>query len=251
MKIDLLTSKLKKNILSPFSYCLLSLRNKLPIESINIGKVSNPVVRQWAQNLGIGAFFSVSKLSEKIGPAIIKISDYKNFQHFSEVFNGKSSISYYNRLCLKKGYSFISLSRNNYIDDIYDINTSATIRQGRRMSSSYSIKVENYPEEDNYKYYGVIDANGKLVAYADTVDLNEVIIIYKILGHKDFLKDNIMYFLVYNVIKSIFEIHFNSNNRLKYLMYDSFFMNSEGLKFFKHRCGFKAYHIKWKTTEDN
>ena len=50
----------------------------------------------------------------------------------------------YARKARRKGYKFLEIDRNNYINDIYKINTSSLFRQGRKMSESYLKKVDNY-----------------------------------------------------------------------------------------------------------
>jgi hypothetical protein len=61
------------------------------------------------------------------------------------------------------------------------------------------------------------------------------------MGHQEFMKDGLMYLLATEVIGSI--IH--QKSLVKYVMYDTFFGASDGLKMYKKRLGFNPYKVNW------
>jgi len=64
-----------------------------------------------------------------------------------------------------------------------------------------------------------------------------------LLGHKKFLNDGIMYLMLVELNKLIFNEYKKSG--YKYIRYDTFFGASDGLKMFKQKLGFKPYKVKW------
>jgi len=147
--------------------------------------------------------------------------------------NGKNSPCYFSRKALRFGYVFSEINRNGYLEDINKINLSAPYRQGKRMEESYVDPVKEY----DCLCYGVL-MDGKLVAYGEINQSNEIAVINKILGHFDYLKDGIMYLLLVGTIKRLWHNH-------KWIMYDSMIFNSVGMKLFKKRFNFENWRVKW------
>ena len=181
--------------------------------------------------------------NKSLGVSLIDLYKYESFENYYKSINGKNSAAYYARKALKRSYQFLEIDRNNYIDDIYEINTSAEIRQGRKMSESYLKKIEKYTNESNYRYFGVIDKNGKLVSYCNIGFYGEFSLISTLLGHKNYLNDGIMYLMLIEFIRLMFDEYKNKGYR--FIMYDTFFGASEGLKKFKQKIGFNSYRVKW------
>jgi len=176
--------------------------------------------------------------------ALIDLNLYKDFEEYYKSINGKNSAAYYSRKAKKREYKFLEIDRNNYIDDIYEINTSIDIRQGQKMANSYLTKVKSYRNEPNYRYFGVVDQNGKLRSYCNVAFYGEFALIVTLLGHKKYLNDGIMYFMLVELSRLIFNEYKSQGYR--YIMYDTFFGASDGLKKFKTKLGFKPYKVKWK-----
>ena len=182
--------------------------------------------------------------NKTIGVGLIDLNEYDSFQEYHKVVNKKNYGAYYARRAQRKGYRFIEIDRNDYIDDIYEINTSAEFRQGKKMSEGYLTKVEYYEKEPGYKYYGIVNEEGKLVAYCNIPFFGEFTLLSVLLGHDKYLKDRIMYFMIYELVKVMFEVY--KEQGYKYIMYDTFFGASEGLQQFKRKIGFKPYKVKWR-----
>ena len=182
--------------------------------------------------------------NKTIGVALIDLNLYKNFDDYYKSINGKNSAAYYSRKATKREYKFVEIDRNDFLDDIYEINTSSTHRQGREMSSGYLKKQESYRNELNYRYFGVINGGGNLVSYCNIGFYGEFALVVTLLGHAKYLNDGIMYLMMIEVNKIIFNDY--KQNGYKYIMYDTFFGASDGLKKFKQKLGYKSYKVKWK-----
>ena len=182
--------------------------------------------------------------NKSLGVALIDLSRYQTFDEYYASINGKNSAAYYARKAANRGYKFIEIDRNGYVDDIYEINTSARVRQGREMSSGYLKKQISYTDEPHYRYFGVVDNKGKLVAYCNIGFFGEFVLVSKLLGHKKFLNDGIMYLMMVELNKIVF-IEYRGQG-YRYIMYDTFFGASQGLQKFKKKLGYKPYRVVWK-----
>lgn len=116
--------------------------------------------------------------------------------------------------------------------DIININNSNKNRQGKELPEYMSDTGAYMGAFGNKKLHGIFK-DDRLIAYADVVQYDEVWVIGPFMGHKDYLKEGIMY-------------HLFDNFALKYpLMYDTFLGNSEGLTKFKKKLGFEEYNAQW------
>lgn len=181
--------------------------------------------------------------NKTLGVALIDLEKYISFDEYYTSINGKNSAAYYSRKASKREYKFIEIDRNKYIGDIHNINTSSEMRQGRIMSTGYLTKMESYKDDSNYKYYGIINKNKMLVSYCNVGFYGEFSLVVSLLGHKKYLNDGIMYLMMTEVNKMMFNEY--KGNGYKYIMYDTFFGASDGLKKFKTKLGYKAYKVKW------
>jgi hypothetical protein len=151
------------------------------------------------------------------------------------------------RRAIKLGYTFGPLDFNNHLDDIYEINTSKSERQGRAMTESYLARPQ--PERpgpellcDRHRpaKFGVF-LEGKLVAYTFINHSGEMISFSTILGHGDHMDDGIMNLLVFEVVK-----WYQERSRIRYAMYFLNDSGTAGLQFFKRKMGFAGYNVRWE-----
>ena len=84
----------------------------------------------------------------------------------------------------------------------------------------------------------------KLVSYCNIAFYGEFVLVVALLGHKKYLNDGIMYLMMIEVNKILFEEY--KPKGYKYVMYDTFFGASKGLKNFKKKLGYKPYRVKWE-----
>jgi hypothetical protein len=182
--------------------------------------------------------------NKTLGVELLDLQMFDDFEHYLKCINGKNSAAYYRRKALSKGYTFTDIDRNQYINDIYEINSSRETRQGRQMHPAYFEKPTQYIDEHNWLYCGVLNSSGKLVAYLNLQIANEVAVVRTLLGHGDFLNDGIMYLLLVEAARRIYEL-----GGYRYLMYDMYFGSSAGLRLFKDKLGFRPYWVHWQTAQ--
>jgi hypothetical protein len=156
-------------------------------------------------------------------------------------------IQYDVKKALKRGYRFNHFTAEEYLgylDDIYAIHLSSVSRQNKSMTDSYTDKnkVREFCKGKS-QFWGVFNINNELCAYAYTPVIGDVILINRIIGHQEVLKDGVMYLLVQEIVSHFCE---TTEYQYKWFMYDSFLGTSDGLTRYKSKLGFKPYNVKWK-----
>lgn len=145
----------------------------------------------------------------------------------------------------RRGYYFQPIQPHLLTDDLYAINTSATHRQGRQMSAGYQTPPPTDPLPDypcsrhGVHAYGVFSAESRLVAYSFIYRAGDLALVSQILGHADYLKDEVMYLLLEGVVDH------ESGPDGGLLVYNRYDSGTDGLRFFKDRCGFERTRVEW------
>ena len=173
----------------------------------------------------------------------------KTKEEYEVQISGKNSVKYYSKRCSKLGYFTDYFIKNKYLDDMYEINVSSDSRQGRSMSQQYLEKVPEEDEKEAVSYFGVFTADKKLVGYIRVINTPNLYIVSQLLGHSEYQNDNIMYLILHDLIVSLIEKN-KDNDREVYLMYDTYFGGSSGIKLYKKRHAFKPYKVKWKYVDE-
>lgn len=144
----------------------------------------------------------------------------------------------------RRGYAFGVVFPSEHEDDIFEINTSKDVRQGRPMSRAYrerprfSEEVAAYGCTRHAVYrYGVFLAD-TLVAYLWLYRCGELALVSSILGHGDALDDGIMYLLMESAIGAQADLG-------GFLVYNRHDSGEEGLRWFKERIGFEEREVAW------
>lgn len=106
------------------------------------------------------------------------------------------------------------------------------------MNASYLEKRTCYESVRNYKYYGVLDRDGRLMAYCNLGGYGDFAIFSQLLGYRN--NEGIMHFLTMEII-----CQFIGDATIKYIFYDTYFGANPGLKRFKTMIGFKPYRAKY------
>jgi hypothetical protein len=109
------------------------------------------------------------------------------------------------------------------------------------MDLQYLVKQTQFEVRDNFRYFGVVDARGTLVAYCNIGIFGNFAATHQLLGYKS--GDGIMYFLLAEIIAQLIQ-----EARLDYFMYDTMLGGSEGLRDFKRRAGFAPYRASYAIT---
>lgn len=145
----------------------------------------------------------------------------------------------------RKGYTFDLIRRHEHVEDIWAINLSSPERQGRPMTAGYRERPSSTPlpayacGRHAIRTYGVLAPSGRLVAYLSMYRAGELALVSQILGHADFLDDGIMYLLMAGAIER--EIEFGEGA----IVYNRFDSGTDGLRWWKERCGFEERMVSW------
>lgn len=142
------------------------------------------------------------------------------------------------KYAIKRGYTVSERAWsewNDHRDDIYQINTSAPVRQRNPMNPAYfdypDMKIIDNPCTHKYLLVSV-DLGGKWVAYAILHAMHELMNISTIIGHTDYWKDGIMPVLLSGIIETA------ERYGVKVIDYGTWDSGTDGLRYFKHSGGF-------------
>ena len=180
--------------------------------------------------------------NKSIGAALIDLSAWSDSGEWLRNNNAssRSSAAYRARKARGRDYVFRDIDKNDFIDDIHEINTSMEMRQGRKMDEPYLRKETCFVPHRNYRYCGVADASGKLVAYCDLGIYGNFAVVSRLLGHRDALNNGVMFLLMVEIVSRLLD-----EKQVQYLMYDTWFGAQPGLKSFKTKLGFAPYRAKY------
>jgi len=144
-----------------------------------------------------------------------------------------------------RGYYWRELRRELHAEEIYEINTSAESRQGRRMDRAYRERqefgpLEEFPcERHAIRCTGLWTPENELVAYLTMYRCGDLALVSQILGHAAHLEREIMYLLFAGALGR--EIAAGPG-MVVYNRHDS---GTDGLRFFKERLGFVEAPVAW------
>ena len=173
-----------------------------------------------------------------LGAALIDLRQFSKREHYLDTIKAKNFGAWHARRARNRGYVFAEIERNEHVDAIHEINTSLENRQGRPMDCAYLQKREHFERLRNFRYYGVLDAGGRLVAYANLGMYGNFGAFSQLIGHRN--NDGIMHLLVTEAVCRLID-----EGQASYLMYDTFFGAQPGLRQFKTINGFKPYRAKY------
>lgn len=143
----------------------------------------------------------------------------------------------------KEGYKCRCFSGAEYIDDIMEINRSSNERGGREMEARYTDRkqVELFLQTQP-NMYGAFTSSGKLIAYIQLLQINSMLVINKILGHNDFLKNGVMYLIVAELVNEVIE-----KKDITHIMYAHYLVGRShaGYTYFKERSGFVGGNVRF------
>lgn len=176
--------------------------------------------------------------NKSIGAALLDLSQFKTRDEYLQTVKGHNSAGHHAKKARGKGYVVTEIDQNDYIEDIYEINTSIQVRQGRIMDDAYRKKQTSYRAAPNFKYFGVLSPNGKLRAYAELGFYGNFAAFRRIIGVRN--NDGIMHLMVTEVVCQLIDAR-----DCQYLMYDTYFGASEGLQTFKKMFGFQPCRAKY------
>jgi len=176
--------------------------------------------------------------NKSLGIALLDLRAYDSGAAYLHALRRRDYAGYHSRRARERGYTVAEIDRNDYVDDIHHINTSADARQGRPMDPAYAARIARYEPVDGLRHYGVLDKDGRLVAYGDVGVYGDFAATDRLLGYKN--NDGVMYLLLADIACRLID-----DGRLNYLMYDTYLGALPGLRNFKRKLGFQPYRIHY------
>jgi hypothetical protein len=173
-----------------------------------------------------------------IGAALLDLGSLSNEEQYLELIKGKNAGAYHAKRARGRGYRLRHIDRNAYVDDIHAINTSLDERQGRPMDAKYREKQSHFDTLAHFRYYGVFNAEDRLVAYANLGHYGNFASFSQLIGIRN--NDGIMHMMVAGIVSELI-----GEQRVRYLMYDTFFGAQPGMQTFKKILGFRPYRAKY------
>ena len=176
--------------------------------------------------------------NKTLGAALVNLGELDTHEKYLGSIKGRNSGASFAKKAKSRGYVITEIDRNQFVDEIHAINTSLETRQGHAMDPAYLKKQCHYPSLSNFKYYGVMNPDGKLMAYCTLGFYGDFAAFERLIGYRN--NDGIMHLMLAEVICQLIDA-----GQMKYVMYDTFFGATEGLKMFKTMLGFKPYRVKF------
>ena len=172
------------------------------------------------------------------GAALINLQQCPTRQAYLDRIKGKNAGAYHAKRARSRGYYVLEIDRNEHVDAIYDINTSVDQRQGRPMDAHYQQKQLHYEVLDNYRCFGVFNAERRLAAYATIGNMGNFSSFSQLMGYRN--NDGIMHLMVSDIVSLLID-----EGRNQYVMYDTFFGALPGLQQFKTILGFEPHRARY------
>jgi hypothetical protein len=176
--------------------------------------------------------------NKTMGAALIDLGRYTDAPAYLEDIAGKNRGAWHAKRARSRGYVCTEIERNEHVDAIHAINTSLDERQGRPMDDKYRERVEHYERQPHFNYFGVLNPEGKLVAYANIGRYGNFSAFSQLIGIRN--NDGIMHLMMVDIVARLL-----AEKQVRYVMYDTFFGAQPGLQQFKRVLGFQPYRVKY------
>ncbi|RSZ59782.1 hypothetical protein HF313_13640 [Massilia atriviolacea] len=172
------------------------------------------------------------------GAALVDLGRFRNGHDYLDSIKGRNWGAHHIKRARARGYRLAEIERNDYVDAIFAINTSVAARQGRPMDQKYLEKQQCFDKLVNFTYYGVLDQDDQLVAYANVGRYGNFHAFEQLMGYRN--NDGIMHLLVGDISAALVD-----QGLSRYLMYDTWFGALPGLRQFKAMLGFTPYRARY------
>jgi hypothetical protein len=176
--------------------------------------------------------------NKTLGAALIDVRGLDTREKYLDYIKGKNFGAYHAKRARARGYVVVEIDRNDFIDEIHQINTSIENRQGRPMDQHYQEKKGHFDTLKHFKYYGILNQDGKLMAYGTLGLYGNFVAFSQLIGYRN--NDGIMHLLIVEIICQLID-----EGAVQYIMYDTFFGAQPGMQLFKKMLGFKPYRAKY------
>ena len=179
---------------------------------------------------------------KQLGVALIDLRRLAGPVAYLDGITGAHGAATYVGKARRRGYALAQIDRNDHIDAIHDINTSLESRQGRPMDASYREKKLHYETQSHYRYFGVFNREGKLMAYCNIGRFGNFAAFSQLMGYRN--NDGVMHLLVTDIVNLLL-MELQAGHGPEFLMYDTFFGAQPGLRQFKTMLGFTPYRARY------
>jgi hypothetical protein len=179
---------------------------------------------------------------KQLGVALIDLRRHACPSAYLDSLAGQYGGAGYAGKARRRGYRLAEIDRNAHIDEIHDINTSLSSRQGRPMDANYRGKKLHYDTQCNFRYYGVFNKFGKLMAYSNVGRYGNFAAFSQLMGYRN--NDGVMHLMVTDIV-ALLLIERQAGGGPDYLMYDTFFGAQAGMRHFKTMLGFVPYRARY------
>ncbi len=176
--------------------------------------------------------------NKTMGAALIDLGRFDGPSAYLDDIRGKNRGAWHAKRARSRGYVCTEIDRNEHVDAIHAINTSLDERQGRPMDRKYREKTARFERQDHFDYYGVFNAEGRLVAYANIGRYGNFSAFSQLIGIRN--NDGIMHLLMVDIVSRLLE-----RKQVRYVMYDTFFGAQPGLQQFKRILGYQPFRVKY------
>jgi hypothetical protein len=176
--------------------------------------------------------------NKTMGAALIDLVRYTGTPAYLDDIAGKNRGAWHAKRARSRGYICTEIERNDHIDAIHAINTSLEERQGRPMDEKYREKITRFERQPHFNYFGVLNPEGKLVAYANIGRYGNFSAFSQLIGIRN--NDGIMHLMMVDIVTRLLE-----QKQVRYVMYDTFFGAQSSLQQFKRVLGFQPYRVKY------
>lgn len=193
---------------------------------------------------GGGSFYATTSMPLSVAVLPATAGDYEA---------ACSGVARYNaRAAARRGHRHAVIDRADWAEDLHAIRSSAPERQGRPMPLAYmqpqAYGSDAWPDEHCARHltivHGVISDQDRLVAYAQIVQCGPVARFNTILGHAEYLDEQVVWLLVMELVK--WHISECGAGYALYYTHDS--GDGDGLRYFKERFRFAPARIDWRLT---
>ncbi|MFD2270343.1 hypothetical protein ACFS07_02305 [Undibacterium arcticum] len=75
--------------------------------------------------------------NKALGAALVNIGELVTRENYLASIKGRNSGAHFAKKARSRGYIITEIDRNQFVDEIHDINTSLETRQGHAMDPSY------------------------------------------------------------------------------------------------------------------
>ncbi|MGZ8318385.1 MAG: hypothetical protein ACXWVD_04715 [Telluria sp.] len=177
--------------------------------------------------------------NKTLGAALIDLKQAGTRETYMGTIGGRNQGAALARKARARGYTLAEIDRNKFVDQIHAINTSVENRQGRPMDPHYLQKVEHFESEKHFRYFGILDPEGALAAYANLGFYGDFCAFSHLLGRRN--NHGVMHLLVVDIVSRVLD-----EGQLRFIMYDTYFGASPGMRHFKSIVGFTPYRVRYR-----